>query len=324
MKALILAGGSGERFWPLSTNKTPKQFLRLFSDKTLLQQTYARLRYRLPPNDIYVVTLYKYAQKTCENLPELPKKNVLLEPDKKNTAAACVFGTLSVEADNEIIFVVPADHYIPDVEKFWQTVEIAEEFLKENDKIITFGIKPSRYETEYGYIEAIGKGRIKNVKKFHEKPSYEKAKEYVDSGKFFWNSGMFMWRKDFFIEEMKKHSPEIIEPFLNKEDLNEVYSNVMSISIDHALMEKTTEISMVMAEFEWSDVGNWASLKELKVENTESVLVNSENVFVKATKPVVAIGIEGVVIVETDNGILVAKDDNLQMIREAVKRLRQE
>ena len=152
MKSIILAGGSGERFWPLSTKDTPKQFLKLFADKTLIRQTFERLSYRLSPEDIYVVTNRMYAEKTYEELPEVPKGNILLEPLKKNTAPACTFAALQFD-DNEIVFIVPADQYIPDVEKFWNAVELAEEFVQHNEGIITFGIVPTRPETGYGYIE---------------------------------------------------------------------------------------------------------------------------------------------------------------------------
>ncbi|RKX41063.1 MAG: mannose-1-phosphate guanylyltransferase [Thermotogae bacterium] len=323
MKAVILAGGSGERFWPLSTRQTPKQFLKLFSDKTLLRQTFERLLFKLSPQDICVVTNKVYAQKTRQELPEIPAKNILLEPSKKNTAPACTFATLSFD-DNETIFVVPADHYIPETEKFWQTVEKAEGFLETHEGIITFGIVPTRAETGYGYIE-IGEQIEKDifsVKMFREKPNYETAVEYLNSKRFFWNSGMFMWNKDYFVQQMKRHAPDVINAFMNCVDLEQIYAKVPSISIDYALMEKAEKVYTTKTNFIWSDVGNWKSLRKLGVGNSEaSVFIESDNAFVRTTKPTVVLGLSNVIVIETENGILVASEKDLEKIRDAVARL---
>lgn len=322
MKSIILAGGSGERFWPLSTKDTPKQFLKLFSDKTLIRQTFERLSCILRPEDIYVVTNQMYAEKTYEELPEVPKENILLEPLRKNTAPACAYATLRFE-DEETVFVVPADHYIPDVEKFWEHVELAERFLEDNEGIVTFGIVPTRPETGYGYIEVDEKidEKVYSVKMFREKPNYETAVEYINSGRFFWNSGMFMWRKGYFVEQMKKHAKEVIETFLDCESIEEIYAQVPSISIDYALMEKADKIYTIKADFVWSDVGNWKSLQELGVENSVKVVLIDSNAFVQTTKPTIVIGVNNVVVVETENGILVANESQLEKIREALNRI---
>lgn len=322
MKTIILAGGSGERFWPLSTKETPKQFLKLFSDKTLLRQTFERLVYRLSPQDIYVVTNRMYAERTFEELPEIPRQNVLLEPVKKNTAPACTLATLRFE-DGETIFVVPADHYIPEVEKFWRVVEKAEEFLGRNEGIITFGIVPTRPETGYGYIQIdqLVEQDVYSVKMFREKPNYETAMEYVSSGRFLWNSGMFMWKKEYFVEQIKKHAREVIEPFLSCESVEEVYQKVPSISIDYALMEKADRIFVVRASFTWSDVGNWKSLAELGVKNSPSSVLIDSNAFVQTTKPTIVIGVNNIVVIETENGILVADERQLERIKEALRHI---
>ncbi len=324
MKIVILAGGSGERFWPLSTPETPKQFLKLFGDKTLLRQTFERLLFKSKPENIYIVTNQKYADMTYNEVPEIPKENVLLEPLKKNTAPACVLASVNIDPE-EIIFIVPADHYITNIEKFWDTVSKAAEFLKSNQEgIITFGIVPTRAETGYGYIEYESKvdENIFTVKKFHEKPSLEVAKEYVNSGRFFWNSGMFMYRNDYFVSQMKKHAPGVIKPFYQKKNLNEIYESVPSISIDYALMEKADRIYMVRAEFEWSDVGNWSSLCEFEMENSNpSVLLNSSGL-VKTTKSTIVLGLKDVIVIETEMGLLVANKEKLHLLREAIQLLK--
>ncbi len=323
MKTIILAGGSGERFWPLSTPQTPKQFLKLFGEKTLLRQTFERLLYRARPDDIYIVTNKIYEQPTSSEVPELCRENILLEPLKKNTAPACTFATLHFD-ENETIFIVPADHYIPDVETFWQCVELAQKFVETHEGIVTFGIVPSRPETGYGYIE-IDKQvheNIFSVKMFREKPNYETAVEYVNSGKFFWNSGMFMWKKDYFVAQMKKHAPEIIEPFLQEKDTETIYHKVPSISIDYALMEKADRIYTVKSDFIWSDVGNFRSLKELGIENSPGAVLIDSNAFVRTTKPTVVIGLKDIVVVESQNGILVADEKQLERIKEGMGKIK--
>ncbi|MCX7653727.1 MAG: mannose-1-phosphate guanylyltransferase [Fervidobacterium sp.] len=323
MKVVILAGGSGERFWPLSTNQTPKQFLKLFSDKSLIRETFDRINYFVSLEDIFVVTNEVYAKQTYNELSELPKENVLLEPLKKNTAAACTFATLKASY-GEIVLVVPADHYIPDKEAFWNSVKVGMELLEKQDGIITFGIVPTRPETGYGYIEVDAdiSENVARVKRFHEKPRYEVAVDYLESGNFFWNSGMFMWKKEYFIDQMMKHAPNVITPFLNSDSIFEIYEKVPSISIDYALMEKADKIFVVKAQFSWSDVGNWKSLEEIGVKNSDrSVVIDGENVFVKSTKPTIVIGVSDIVVVETENGILVADKKDLEKIREGIKKL---
>jgi mannose-1-phosphate guanylyltransferase len=325
MKCVILAGGSGERFWPISTRETPKQFLRLFSEKTLLRETFERISAKLDPKDIYIVTNRAYAELTRVDVPEVPRENILLEPLKKNTAPACTYATLNFDP-SETIFIVPADHYVPNVEDFWRYVQLGQKTLQEHEAIITFGIVPSRAETAYGYIEAGERidEYVFEVNKFHEKPDHQTALSYLEKGNYFWNSGMFMYKVGYFIEQMKKHAPQVIEPFLKKRDLEQIYREVPSISIDYALMEKADRIVMVKAEFVWSDVGNFNSLKDLGVKNSQhTVVMNTENLFVKTSKPIIVIGVSDTIIVENENGILVCKMDQLDRLREALKVLEQ-
>ena len=325
MKAIILAGGSGERFWPLSTPEKPKQFLEIFSDKSLIRETFERLNYKLEPKDIFVVTAEKHREQTLKELPELGIGNVILEPVARNTAPACFVGSLVAEED-EVVFFLPADHYIPNKEKFWEVVERGIKAAEGNNGLVTMGIKPTRPETGYGYIEAgeeVGNGVMK-VDNFREKPNHETALEYLKEGNYYWNSGMFLWKKDVFLEEMKRYNEDIYNTLkdINPKDVEEirkVYSDLRKISIDYALMEKSERVFTIMADYEWSDVGNWVSVREMEgySDGKDNVhLVDSENVFVKSNKNVGVVGVDGVVIIETENGILVAKEDRVNDIRE--------
>ncbi len=325
IEVFILAGGSGERFWPLSTPEVPKQFLKFFNGKSLLRLTFERFNERLSTEKIHVVTAEIYADMVAKELPELPRKNILTEPKKRNTAPACVLAALSMEEDG-VMFISPADHYIPDSGKFWRSVEKAYEFVSKNPKaLVTFGIVPTRPETGYGYIERGERvsEQIFKVKMFREKPSYEVAERYLESGNFYWNSGMFMWTKEGFMEDMKRWAPEIVQPFLEcGEDIVCAYEKIEGISIDYALMEKSKNVFVVEASFEWSDVGNWNSLKELGYKGeVEPVIVDGENVYVIAKKPVVVVGVSDVVVVESEKGVLVVSQKDLEKIREGVRKV---
>ena len=331
MKAVILAGGTGERFWPLSTPDKPKQFLNLFGNKSLIRQTFERLATFLKPQDIFIVTLEKFVQKIHEEIPEIPYQNIISEPMKRNTAPACLLGALYIGL-GETIVTLPADHFIPDKKKFWKTLEKAAEGVEKYRRLFTIGIKPTRPETGYGYIEIereIEDG-IFSVKKFREKPDYETAMEFVEKGTFYWNSGIFVWKGIDLVEEMKKHAKKIYEKLANVDvrnikELRKVYENIEGVSIDYAVLEKSCNIMMVKGEFEWSDIGNWVSVREIEgysIEKDNLILVDSEKVFVKGVKKRIAIvGLEDVIVVEGDEGILILKESHVHEVRKVVKKI---
>lgn len=332
MKAIILAGGSGERFWPLSNSKTPKQFLKIFSNKSLIRETYERLALKLDPKDIFVITAEKHFGLTKKELPELSENNIILEPIPRNTAPACTLATL-VADKNEVVFILPADHYIPDVERFWRIIFKAVNAAKAYNGLFTLGINPTRPETGYGYIESgseIEEG-IFEVTSFREKPNVETAIDFMKKGKFYWNSGMFIWKSDVFFEEMKKYNPSIVEKLKDIdprdiEKLREIMPEVERISIDYALMEKSKKVYTVKSNFSWSDVGNWLSVRELKgySDKNENVkVIEGENVYVSSKKFVGIIGLSNIVVVETENGILVANEEKVQKVREIVSELKE-
>lgn len=330
LKAIILAGGSGKRFWPLSDKETPKQFLKLFGKESLIRNTYDRLRERFGPDEILVITNSLHVEMTGEHLPELPPGNIIGEPVGRNTAPACVIGAMAGGLE-EIQLVVPADHHISDTEEFWRSFDVGREALEKEDMLITFGIEPRRPETGYGYIK---KGEMLNeslfmVKSFKEKPDRKTAAGYMESGKFFWNSGMFMWRGSTLLEEIRKYKPSIhsglkgVDP-RSGEGLEKAYGTLENISIDYAVMERSERVAMVRATFPWSDVGSWNAIRELKgysKENDCLLLEDSGDVFVQGLdRPVAVMGLEGVIVVDSPNGLLIMKEGKEQKVRKAYSR----
>ncbi|HOB15649.1 MAG TPA: mannose-1-phosphate guanylyltransferase [Defluviitoga sp.] len=324
MKAVILAGGSGERFWPLSNSKKPKQFLKLFSDKSLIRETYERLLDKMNPADIYIVTSENYYELTKQEIPEINEKNLILEPIPRNTAPACMLGTLVAE-ENEIVTILPADHFIPNKDAFWDTLNKGIEAASKYIGLFTLGITPTRPETGYGYIEVCSElePNIFKVKSFKEKPDQQTAKTFIEKGNFFWNSGIFIWKKEVFLKEMEHHAYEIYEQLINIDPfdiytLKEIYPNVKKISIDYALMEKSKNIYVIKTDLLWSDVGNWVSVRELTGYSDDSKnvhIIDGENVFVKTDKKVGVIGLSNIVVVESEEGILITTEEKAQKVR---------
>jgi len=335
MQYIILAGGSGERFWPLSTRETPKQFLKLFGDKTLIRQTYERIAESTEPEKVFVITSKDQFGRTAREIPEIPPGNILGEPFRRNTGPACMAGML-MAAESEPVMVLPADHRIPSKEKFITLCKVAAKGSEKLGGLFTFGIKPTRAETGYGYIETGRKmeSGTKEVLQFHEKPDRKRAEAYVEKNNFFWNSGMFLWKKEDFLEEMQKCSPDVFNALINmnprdEASVYECYKRSPSISIDYALMEKSRHVFNVPAELEWSDVGSWQSIRELvgySDDSNKNVLVDSKQVFIRndETKTIGVVGLEGIIVVNTPDGILIASEKEAQKVREVAKRIKGE
>ncbi len=329
MKAVILAGGSGERFWPLSTIDTPKQFLKLFDGKSLIRQTFERLKRFIDPADMYVITSDDQVDRTLSEMPEIPSENIIGEPMRRNTAPACFLGALAAGPEN-IQLVVPADHRIPDPDEFWKCVEIAENSVKLNGGLITFGIKPTRPETGYGYIETGEESNgVFEVASFREKPDRETAASFIKSGNLYWNSGMFVWRGEDLISEMRKTSPALfrvlegLDPY-NGPELESRYGGLEPISIDYAVMERSREVWMVPGRFRWSDVGSWTSMRELEGYTSDHILVDCKRVFVKSTtgRAIGVLGMEDLIVIDTDEGLLICRDGDSQRVKEITRRIR--
>jgi len=332
MQVIILAGGSGERFWPLSTSKTPKQFLKLFGGKSLIRHTFERLTGEVIPQDVYVVTSHQTREQTIQEIPEIPEENILGEPFRKNTAAACFTGTLLAKNTSPIL-VLPADHKISEKEVFWTYIRQAETVVKTQNGLFTFGIQPKRPETGYGYIEIgekVGES-VYTVLKFHEKPERTMAEKYIRTGNYYWNSGMFLWTKKTFLTQMLAHSPDVYNALIgmNPLDSNSLkihYEQVPAISIDYALMEKSENVRIMPISLDWSDLGSWESIKEMEgpSNNSENIcLIDSDNVYIRSEtgkKIAVIGGCDGLIVVETHEGILICQEKNSQKVREAAKK----
>ena len=333
MYGIILAGGSGSRLWPLSRELYPKQLLNINSDKSLLQSTFDRLKHCMPENNIVSITNIKHSSNVRMQLSEISQTPVILsEPTAKNTAPAIVLAAkfiMQKSNSDPVILVVPSDHLIIDNDKFLSTVNKGEKLAREG-YIVTFGIKPDYPETGYGYIntsEQLGDGF--KVKEFVEKPDFETAEKYLRDGTYFWNSGIFMFKASTLLNEAASHAPVIAKiseefdfsksdeiPFIN-------FDKMPNISIDYAIMEKSSKIALVKLESDWNDLGSWKSIYDVsKKDENGNVFIghvldkDSKNSFVYASSKLVAtVGLEDTIIVETEDAILACKKDQTQNVK---------
>ncbi|HAC63575.1 MAG TPA: mannose-1-phosphate guanylyltransferase [Cyanothece sp. UBA12306] len=336
---IILAGGKGERFWPLSRRHRPKQFLSLDgSGQSLLQSTATRL---LPLaqtwDNLWVITSAPIANGVREQLPLLPHSNLLVEPQGKDTAPAVAWATLEVSkryGKDAVIGFFPADHWIGDTEGFEATLKAATEVAITKDSIVTLGIKPGYPSTGYGYIEqGENQGSFEElpvyiVSRFTEKPDQETAKSFIETGRFSWNSGMFIFRAGLMLQELQKHAPQMMDLLLEKEEA--AYNELEKISIDYAVMEKTQLAYVLPANFGWDDLGDWNSLERLieskgnnldlgnhvSLDTKGAIIYSSDEEQIIAT-----IGLEDVVIVRDGNVTLVVNKNRTQDIKKLLKLL---
>jgi len=346
---VIMAGGMGTRFWPVSRTDTPKQFIDILgTGKTFLQMTVERFQKIIPIENIFIVTGEKYKTLTLKQIPTIKEDQVLLEPFGRNTAPCIAFANTRIKNinPNATIIVSPADHLIMQEDNFLQEMEKGLSFASKNDVLVTLGIKPHRPNTGYGYIQIDSKKQDENaysnlykVKTFTEKPSLELAKQFLNSGEFYWNSGMFIWSLKVIEKAFKRFLPEIFQLFdQHQENISsekvvyKIYETVKNISIDYGIMEKAKNVYVLCADFGWSDLGTWLSLYEIgeKDENknslcvSQSLLYNSENDIVfskKSEKLYVLKDLKGYILVDTDDVLLLVPKDDEQSIKKIVSDL---
>ncbi|MGB9824150.1 MAG: mannose-1-phosphate guanylyltransferase [Candidatus Hydrothermia bacterium] len=328
----ILSGGKGERFWPLSRDDHPKQFLKIAGNKTLIEMTYERIRKIPDCSEIVLISNKKFEEKLKFLFPDA---SLILEPVGKNTAPACAVANEYVmrKYGKAVLGIFPSDHYILEDENFVEDISHGIK-LAEEGYIVTVGIKPDRVETGYGYIEIGERIDERGFKalKFHEKPDPDTAKKYVESGRFFWNAGMFIWRVDIFDMALKNNLPEFYEILksCSLDDLSSIYEKAPSISVDYAIMEKEKNIAVVEASFSWEDLGSFPSLKKVVSQDDLGNVIhgnvayhNCEDCVIIGDGPLVAAyGLKDIVVVSTRDVVLVIPKEeaqNVKKLREILK-----
>lgn len=341
---IIMAGGVGSRFWPISRNSRPKQFLDILgTGKSFIRQTYERFSGMILPENFLVVTNAKYKDMVLEHIPELREDQVLCEPLGRNTAPCIAYAAYKLKKlnPNSSMVVTPSDHLVLNGQEFTKIITEGFEFAENNDSLVTVGIKPTRPDTGYGYIQidpADQKGTLNRVKTFTEKPTLEVAKAFVESGEFFWNSGIFIWKTKDIINEFQSHLPEIDQLFTSidssyntgdeREAINKIYPECRNISIDYGIMEKAENVYVRCGDFGWSDIGTWGSLytfsqkdEESNAVSGEALTYNTQGCVINLPEGKIAViqGMKDFIIADTEDALLICPKKDEQDIRRFVE-----
>jgi len=341
-----MAGGVGSRFWPVSTTEFPKQFHDMLgSGETLIQKTFSRLSKLIPAENILILTNEKYNDLVLTQLPMVKQEQVLLEPAMRNTAPCILYASLKIQKMNPdaVMVVAPSDHWIEDETAFITNLQHCFEYCQHNNALMTLGIQPTFPNTGFGYIEfdKADTNPIKKVNQFREKPDYETAKSFLDSGNFLWNGGIFIWSVKSITEAFSTFQPQMNQLFLNglekyntseeKEFINQYYAEAENISIDYAILEKAKNVYVLPATFDWNDLGTWGSLHEkLGKDNQNNAVLNttlvsenaSNNIIRTQNKKLVIIdGLNDYIVVEHGDVLLIYPKEKEQDIKKMVSSL---
>ena len=342
-----MAGGVGSRFWPVSTQDFPKQFHDMLgTGDTLIQKTFNRLANIIPKENIFILTNERYNDLVFEQLPEVTKRQVVLEPAMRNTAPCILYAALKIQKENEdaVMIVAPSDHWIEDENAFTENVQQAFDFCAKNDTLMTLGIQPTFPNTGYGYIEydASSNDAIKSVTQFREKPDYETAKQFIAQGNFLWNAGIFMWSVSSVVNAYKKNQPNLYQLFekgievyntdFEDDFIRDNYGKAENISVDYAIMESSKNVYVIPATFDWNDLGTWGSLYDkLDKDDNNNAVVNARTITedasgnmirTKADKIVVVDGLQDYIIVDKDEVLLIfpkTKEQDIKKVLQNVK-----
>ena len=345
--AILMAGGVGSRFWPVSTQDFPKQFHDMLgTGDTLIQKTFNRLANLIPKENIFILTNERYNDLVFEQLPDVTKRQVVLEPAMRNTAPCILYASLKIQKENPdaVMIVAPSDHWIEDEAAFTSNVKEAFEYCSEKDALMTLGIQPTFPNTGYGYIEfnKSSLNTIKPVNQFREKPDYETAKTFISQGNFLWNAGIFMWSVNSVIKAFQNNKPELFALFETGIDVyntdfeddfvRDNYAKAENISIDYAVMEKSSNVFVIPATFDWNDLGTWGSLYDkLEKDQNNNAVVNAKTltedasgnmIRTKNDKVVVVDGLKDYIIVDKDEVLLIfpkAKEQDIKKTLQSVK-----
>jgi mannose-1-phosphate guanylyltransferase len=350
MYAVLMAGGMGTRFWPMSRKACPKQLLSFAGKRTMLQQTYDRIKPLTPADKILIITNAELKKEIEKQLPDIPTENIIGEPEGRNTAPCIGLAATVIESkssENESMVILPADHLVTNVSDFRNTLKSGIAYACDHDALITLGMQPNYPETGYGYIQVDKKilsikGKdIFNVKTFAEKPNLETAERFIKSGDFLWNSGIFIWTVKAIMKELEEHLPDLFEDLMLirnrigkpgfKKMLTEVYKRTKPISIDYGIMEAAGNVYVIKSDFGWNDLGSWEAVFNISEKDLnsnvsqakKSILIDARsNFFYSPKKLIAAVDVQDMILVEMDDAILICKKERSQDVKDIVDYLK--